>query len=91
MVEVDRAGARHSVLRRQEDLRRDVPDRGGDRGDGHFAEVLQDGAPGKQEDGAFLVGAAERVPADLASTHQSPQTCSLSQSLNSPGSTGLRA
>lgn len=91
MVEVDGAGAVHSVVRGEEDFRGDVPDGGGDRHDGDLPEVLRDGIPGEQEDGAFLVGAAEAVPADLAPLYQSAQTCSSSQALNSPGSTGWRS
>jgi hypothetical protein len=91
VIEVDGAGAGHAVLRSQENLGGDVPDRRGDGCDGDFAEVVQHRVPGEQEDGTLLVGTAESVPADLPSLHHSAQTCSLSQSLISPGSTGWRS
>lgn len=91
VVEVDGAGPGHAILGRQEDFGGDVPDGGGDRRDGDFPEVLQDGVSGEEEDGTLLVRAAEPVPADLASSHSSPQTCSASQLSNSPGVTGWRS
>lgn len=40
---------------------------------------------------APLVRGFERVPANVASIHEVPQSCSLSPASNSPGATGLRA
>lgn len=48
-------------------------------------------ARASEVDRPLLVRLRKAVPANLGPSHQSPQTCSFSQSLNSPLRTGTRS
>ncbi len=90
VIEVDGTVPGHAVLGRQHKLGGDLTNRRGHGGDRDLAEEFRRGVASEQQDGPFLVGSGESIPADVASQHQSTQTCSSSQSPTSSGRTGCR-
>ena len=88
VIEVGGARLREPVIGAQRDLGGDAANRSGDRGDGRFCEVLEDGISSQDDDRALLVRPRELVPTNLA-TPQSPHTCSFDQSSNSPAPAGF--
>jgi hypothetical protein len=72
-------------------LRRNAADRRRYRRDGYGVQYCNRRVPCENQHRPFLVGHFERVPANVPSLHFAPQSCSLFQMSNSPGSTGLRA
>ena len=90
VIAVDRAGIGHPIRRVQQHFTGDVPNGGGHRGDGDFAEVRDDGVSRQDDDGAALVRLVEPVPADIAALPASPHCCSFSHTPNSSAPAGLR-
>jgi len=90
IVEVCCAGMRQTVLLRQHDLCGNAADCRCDGRNGDRVQYCYCRLAGKDQHWPLLVGCLERVPADFTSIHDAPQSCSLSQTSNSPGATGLR-
>ncbi len=90
MIKVNGAIPGHAVCLGQQNFGWNVPNGRGDRGDGHSPQKFHRRISGQNQNRPFLVRSGKQIPSDLASLHQSPQTCSDSQPLNSPRLTGLR-
>src|SRR5258708_6564317 len=90
VVEVCRTDIRQPVVFCQDDFRGDTADSGGDGCNGDRVQHGDDGIAREYQRRPLLVRCLECVPAHVASIHDAPQSCSLSQTSNSPGATGLR-
>ena len=61
----------------------DIANRGSDRRDGQFTQVLYDRVAGQYDDRPSLVGTGEAVPAHIPAPDHVGHTCSSCQSSNS--------
>ena len=71
VVEIQRAGDRHTVIRRKDHLSREAADRSGGWHHDDLVQRISNLASRQDQDWPTLVRTPKRVPADLASVHPS--------------------
>src|SRR5258708_27994952 len=65
VIKVGCAGHRHTIVRREHDLRGEPTDRSGQRRRDDLAELLDDSISSEEENGPAFVSRPKRVPPDL--------------------------
>jgi hypothetical protein len=91
IVKVRSASVRQAIVFSQHDFCRNAADCRGDRCNGYRVQHPNGGIARNNQYWSSLVGCLEGIPANIASIHDAPQSCSLTQTSNSPGATGFRA
>src|SRR5262249_10913374 len=71
MIKVGRTVVGHAIRMREDELRGNVPDRGRDRRDGSFSQILESAIPSEYKHRTSLVRSVEPIPSNFAPSHLS--------------------